>query len=67
VAYVTIFSVVKLLPTMLSVLGAPATYGSFSAVCFVLAVFSHLAVPDCDGKTLQQVEAMFQKEKEEER
>ena len=50
---------------MLSVLGAPATYGTFAGLCFVTTAFAKLAIPETKGKTLQEVEDLFKRNKPE--
>ena len=60
-AFSTIFCLVKVFPAMLGVLGAPATYGTFAALCFVTTAFAGLAIPETKGKTLQEVEDLFKR------
>ena len=65
-AFSTIFCLVKVFPAMLSTMGAPATYGAFAGVCFVTTAFARVAIPETRGKTLQEVEDLFKKNKSRE-
>jgi hypothetical protein len=49
-ALTTIFALVNFFPTMVCQLGAPTTYCSFAAVCFALAAFTHLFIPETKEK-----------------
>ena len=66
VAFSTIFCLVKVFPAMLSTMGAPATWGTFAVVCFATAVFSRVAIPETRGRTLQEVEDLFKRDKSRE-
>ena len=59
VAYLTIFAVVKIFPLMVDGMGTAATYGVFAVVCAANAVFTALCVPQTRGKSLAQIEALF--------
>jgi len=63
VAFSTIFCLVKVFPAMLSTMGAPATYGTFAGVCFLTTAFAKVVIPETRGRTLQEVEDLFKKDK----
>lgn len=59
VAFGTIFVVVKLFPSMISVLGQPCTYWVFGVICIVTALFTLGFVPETKGQTFHEIEAQF--------
>jgi hypothetical protein len=61
VAYTTIFLVVKLFPAMTTALGAPTTYWLFAAACVAIVAFTLAFVPETRGKTLVEIEQIFEK------
>lgn len=60
-AFTTIFLVVKLFPMMTLLLGLPGTFWLFGAVCVLTAIFTVFFLPETSGKTMAQIQAMFQK------
>ena len=66
VAFLTVFLVVKLFPTVVQVWGAAATYFGFGGVCFVMALFTILFVPETQGKTMAEIQMLFGQNKEKE-
>lgn len=62
VAFLTIFGVVKSFPFCLAYLGPHGTYGVYSAVCLVMAVYTWAYVPETRGKSLAQLQTLFGKE-----
>ena len=66
VAFSTIFCLVKVFPAMLSTMGAPATWGAFAGVCFATTAFARVAIPETRGRTLQEVEDLFKRNKSRE-
>ena len=47
-------------------MGAPATWGAFAGVCFATTAFAGVAIPETRGRTLQEVEDLFKRNKSRE-
>ena len=65
-AFLTIFGVVKTFPFCLIYLRPYGTYGLYSGVCFLMAVFTWLMVPETRGKTLAELQTLYGSPVEEE-
>ena len=59
-AFLTVFLVVKLFPELSKLLGLEATYLGFGVICILMAVFVYFLVPETKGKTMAELQAMFE-------
>ena len=56
----TIFILVKLFPMLKEVLGQHGTYFGFAVVCVILAFFTQTFVPETSGKSMVELQNLFQ-------
>ena len=60
-AFLTVFLVVKLFPEFSKVWGLHTTYLGLGIVCVVMAVFTYFYIPETKGKTMAEIQAIFEK------
>ena len=56
----TIFILVKLFPLLKEVLGQHGTYFGFAVICVILALFTQTFVPETSGKSMVELQNLFQ-------
>ena len=61
-----IFIVVKMFPIAMGYVGASATYTFFGAICMGGTLFSHFFVPDTQGKSVHEIQNMYNNSDENE-
>ena len=61
---VSLFIAVKLVPTLQEVLGMHGTFYFYTVNCCSVAIISYFYMPETSGKSLEEIEEMFQKKKD---
>ncbi|CAB4070391.1 unnamed protein product [Lepeophtheirus salmonis] len=59
---ISIFTVVKIFPTLLATIGCSMTYLFYGSFCMGLAIFTYCCVPETSNKSLQELQGIFRKE-----
>lgn len=63
--YITIFSVVKFYPLLLNLLSMFGCMWLFTGFSFITILFGKYILPETRGKSLEEIESMFLKQKHE--
>ena len=56
-----LFTVTKVFPTLLLLMGQDATYWLLGAIAMTSNIFFHFCVPETKGKSLLEIQQMFSK------
>lgn len=59
VCFTVLFAVVKTFPMMVRTLGPDGTYFIYSGICFATAMYSLFFVPETRGKTLSELQTLY--------
>lgn len=59
--WIACYLVAFTLPKLFNEIGKPATTWLYAAMCFVMAAFSALCVPETKGRTLEEIEKWWQR------
>ena len=59
-AFFTVFLVVKLFPELTKAWGLQAIYLGFGVICVVMAIFTYTYVPETKGKSMAELQTMFE-------
>ena len=60
-AFLTVFLVVKLFPEVSKMWGLDITYLGFGIICILMALFVYFLVPETKGKTMAELQALFER------
>jgi len=61
-----LFVIVKTFPMMVNTLGPDCTYFIYSGICFATAIHSIFFVPETRGKTLSELQTLYEKKIDDE-
>jgi len=60
-AGLVVFAIVKTFPMMVKTLGPDGTYFIYSGICFGTAIHSVFFVPETRGKSLSELQTLYEK------